>query len=243
MAIKFKNPVNLPSGVLKDLDTYLEEGEEIIDAIRETLILAIDFRWTIITSFRVIIAIEKFMSVEFRDVHFDGIDMQLTKGFFYDDLHLKSMTDDYHAQYYTFSRTRTEKFLHELEDVRNHYMKEKKKNEKMVEQEAMEELGAKGPLDEPRKRHDILADMDHDDNPLDPRIKEKRGTPEDKRMEESGADEEDNEEQQNKSDEQEPKCPPVNPIKTIQQLLSLKNKGAITEEEFQSKKKEILKRI
>lgn len=272
MTMNFRNPVSLPSNLTKELDAYLEEDEEIVDAIRETLVLAIDFRWLILTSQRVIIAVAKFLSIEFRDVHYDGIDMQLTKGFFYDDLHLKSLTDNYHAQFYSFGRRRTETFLQEMEDERDYFQKEKKKMEKMVEQEAMEELGSKGPLDEPRVRHDILVDIDHNKNILDKRMEGKRSGLEEKMivknefddpevLEDFGENEphkkEDevgpqfHEEAQAEEGEQASEKEQPNPkedsscnsVKTIKELKELLDEGTITQDEFEQKKQDLLKRI
>lgn len=238
MAINFRRPAHLPGAILSELDAYLEDDEEIVDALMETLVLAIDFRWLILTNMRVILAIQRMLSTEFRDVRFDGLDMQLKKSFFFDDLHIKSMTDDYHASFYSMARPRTEEFLQELEDERDRFQKEKKKYEKLIEQEAMEELGAKGPLDEPRIRKDVLADIDHDQNVLDKRIAEQR-----KSQEEEAAQVMEQVEDGPSDNLELGHAKVSTALKILEDLMILRNEGAITQEEFDLKKRDILNNI
>lgn len=147
LMIKYRKPnIVLPLNIPKYLDPYLEEGEEIIDLIMETIIPAFDLRWLIITNIRVILVTYKWFQYEFHDVRYDGIDMQFTEGLFYDSLRVKSMTDDYRANFYAFARNRTREFMQEIEDEKESFMLSKKKHEKEIEHEVTEQLILEGEL-------------------------------------------------------------------------------------------------
>lgn len=145
--IKYRQPgIRLPLNIPKYLDPYLEEGEEIVDIVMETIIPAFDLRWLIITGYRIILVSYKWFQYEFHDVRYDGIDMQFTEGLFYDSLRVKSMTDDYRANFYAFARNRTKEFMQKIEDEKGAFMLIKKKNEKEIEHEVTEQLILEGEL-------------------------------------------------------------------------------------------------
>lgn len=151
MSLIFRHKkLKLPHSVLSALDPYTAVDEEIVDAIKETYILDYDFRWLILTDRRVIIAQRRLFETEFRDVSFEGLDIQIKKGpLLFDEIHLKSITDDYKAQFYSFNRNKTLTFLQELENERKKFPVEKMRRDIQIQQETLEELGAIGPLDVP----------------------------------------------------------------------------------------------
>lgn len=223
MAIRYRKPnVKLPFGMEKYIDPYLEQDEEVIDYVRETIIPAFDFRWIILTNQRLIQATYKWFDYEFHDVRFEGIDMQFSQGFFYDAVRIKSMTDDYNASFYRFNRPRTEEFMQEIEDERDAFQLLKKKNEKRVEHEITEQLIVEGVL--PSKE-----DSGHEE-----KLKKEK---EEKKKQEQ---EEKPEQPKPKDQKESSGCPPV---ETIKELNNLKKEGIITEEEYQQKKKELLGRL
>jgi hypothetical protein len=130
----------------KHLDSYVEKDERLVDIVMETLVPNLDFRWLILTDIRIIRVIYQWFEYRFYDVRFEGIDMQISEGFFYDSVHIKSMTDDYVAHFYTLSRPKTRRFLQEIEDERVKFTYNQSKESAKVQHQVLEDLIVEGEL-------------------------------------------------------------------------------------------------
>jgi hypothetical protein len=93
---------------------YLDEGEEIIEAIHEAYIPRIDFRWIVLTNTRVIIAIRKLFPVEFLSIPLDGISVKFVRSIFFDILEFKQINNQYRATMYSFDRSYTLDFFNQV---------------------------------------------------------------------------------------------------------------------------------
>lgn len=111
------NPIE--TRVTKDLhEKFLQEGEEIIDYLSETLIPAIDFRWVILTDRRMIFVIRHFLDTEFNDMSFDSMEFEYKKGtLLFDEVTFERFSNIYRAQFYSFYRDHVLRFLGEIEEA------------------------------------------------------------------------------------------------------------------------------
>lgn len=216
--IKYRNKnVKVPLNMAKYLEPYMEDEERIIDLMMETIIPAFDFRWLILTDYRIIRVIYSWFEYDFHDVSFDSMDVQLVEGIFYDSVTFKSMTDNYKASFYVFSRERTKTFMQEIEDERQRYQFDKKKEETKTEHHVKETLIVEGelsPEEDPGHKKRLERERD---------LKARSKKPESVKLK-SGSD-------------------AYSAIKTIGELDDLKEQGLLSDSEYREKRREILDRM
>jgi hypothetical protein len=135
-----RSDTRLPKPVLKDLGDYLRPGEEVIDVIHEAFIPAIDFRWVFLTSERVVIARRTPMSTHFRDINLSEMEIDFTKGIFYDIIIFQFRTDSYRGSFYRMDRRYTMEFLNLIKKYQDQLQNEEELSQSEAEVEPIQTL-------------------------------------------------------------------------------------------------------
>jgi len=109
-----KRKEKLPVALKDNLKNYLDEDEEIIFFAKEVPVLSIDFRWIILTQFRIILVVRTLVEYSFRDFVCKELDMDLNLGFIFDIVELEVPGKQYRATFFSWNRNKTLKFFSNL---------------------------------------------------------------------------------------------------------------------------------
>lgn len=106
----------MPADLEDALKGYLHPHEKLEDAIMEVFIIAVDFRWVILTNERIIVGIKRILgSFDFKDLVIKSLDIDLDLGYIYDKIEFKIPGKAYNGHFYTFRRKDTLKFFKKVE--------------------------------------------------------------------------------------------------------------------------------
>lgn len=105
----------LPKDLAESLKEYLQKDEKVYDALEEVYVLRFDFRWTVLTNERIIVATKRILDYNFKDYPLNILDIDVDLGFFFDILEFRMPSKVYTAHFYSFNRNLNLKFFHEIE--------------------------------------------------------------------------------------------------------------------------------
>lgn len=134
--------IELPKSIQTQVDEVLEDGEEILDAIKEPWSLYKNTRWTVLTNERLIIVRRTIggFTYDVYPLHLSSVIIDMNEGLiFFDTIYIDYYDQKFALQFFKKHRKRTWQFFHEIN--RQKALPEKVNQEKQEIFKELEGLG------------------------------------------------------------------------------------------------------
>lgn len=108
--------ITLPGRVQDHLDDVLEEGERVIDAVKEPWSYTKWHRWTVLTDRRIIVVIKWPLGISYDvwPMYLGALSADMNEGIVFDTIYVDYFAQKFRLQFFTKKRKRTVQFFRQI---------------------------------------------------------------------------------------------------------------------------------